>query len=397
MITTENAPAKETASDDQASTEPGLVGNAPRQSWPVTLETLRANISHASEEAQELMIWCFLRCIDEERPLTLQEFAAQVSYDYSTLHKIVRGRYTRPVKPGEPPSTERMPFPEKLVKNMREFRDLDAERKMAARSDFIVTPTAKRIFSACELARESQSPVFLIGPSHIGKTWALQYHKEKKNHGRTVYVRLNAASGLGGMVKAIAKAIGGISIKANTATLIQSIKRSLKPNMLLILDEVHELMYTYRKESFFACLEVLREIYDATQCGMVLCGTQLLFKNVEDNRGELEQLLRRGVHRVVLPNMPTKDDLAAILTHHGLQFPERERKVVVKISGKDIEDTPYEILRQVGKDEGLKSICERIRYGQKLATKVNERFRWDHFVRAHLLIRQNNTPTPDWN
>lgn len=365
--------------------------NAARQSWPCTLESLAANVSHATDEGRELMAWCFQRCLDEDEPITLAEFAKRVDYDVTTLSRIIRGTYNHPT------DGTRMPFPPKLVDAMRLFRDLSLERALAMRADFIITPTAKKIFAGCELARESSSPVFLTGPSHIGKTCALIYHKEQRNHGRTIYVRLNAASGLGGMIRAIASSIKGIGMKANTATLIASIKRALKPNMLLILDEVHELMYTYRKESFFACLEVIREIYDATHCGMVLCGTQLLFKNIEENRGELEQLLRRGVHRVVLPSMPTIPDLTVILAHHGLEFPDKALKVTCTINKKPLVDQPYEILRQVGKDEGLKAICERVRYGQKLSAKAKEKFRWEFFVKAHLLIRANSEATPDWN
>jgi len=67
-------------------------------------------------------------------------------------------------------------------------------------------------------------------------------------------------------------------------------------------------------------MEVIREIYDETGCGLVLCGTKLLFKRIEDNRAELEQLLRRGVHKTVLADGPTKGDVEAILKVVGLEM-----------------------------------------------------------------------------
>lgn len=370
-------------------------GDTVRASWTVSLDDLRANLSHNSEEATELFIWCFLWSIDADHPIRLDEFALRIGADATTVRRICQGKYYRPVEKGQPPSNVRMPISDRMVKSMAAFKELEQERILAKRTVFVMTPTAKRIFTACDLARESQSPVFLVGPSHIGKTWALKEYTSENNHGHTVYVRLQAASGLHGMVKVIAKALG-ISDKANNADLVERVKRALKPNMLLVLDEVHELIYTYRRESFFACLEVLREFYDASGCGMVLCGTQLLFKRVSDHTAELQQLLRRGVHKVVLPDSPQAADVAAIADANGLEMPGRHEKIAVRHGGQDFIEEPYKLLKQLGTEEGLKAITERLRYGQKLATKAREKFEWRHFVRAHLVIKGNATNKSDW-
>jgi len=388
MAANEETPSDQ---DEQANERNVEAGDTVRASWPVSLDTLRKNVSNSSAEAQELIVWCFLWCIDAAHPYRVQEFAARVGADTTTITRIIQGKYTNPN------SQERMPISEKLTRAMDAFKKLEIERSQSKRSVFVLTPTAKRIQNACELARESQSPVFVVGPSHIGKTWALKNHTEDNNHGRTIYVRLQAASGLGGMVRAIAEACG-ISTKQPTARLVERLKHALKPNMLLILDEVHQLMYTYRKEAFFACLEVIREIYDAVGCGLVLCGTKLLLNHVRTNKDELEQLMRRGVHKIILPDMPTKGDVEAILREIGeIEFPARAMQVTVSVGGRPIVERPYEILRQVGKDEGLKAITERLRYGQKLASKAKASLSWEHFVRAHLIIKQNAIPESDWD
>lgn len=360
------------------------------RTWSVSLDELRANISHNPPDVQELFVWCYLYCTDPAHPIRREEFAEKVGFDHTTVLKILRGVNTHPE------TGVRLQLSEKFVSGMARFQELEQERAKAQRVPVVHTPTLKRVWNACDLARESQSPVFLIGPSHIGKTVALTSYRDEHNHGATVYVRLQAASGLGGMVKAIAASIGGIGMKGNTATLIESIKKRLRSNMVLILDETHELIYTYRKESFFACLEVLREIYDAVGCGFVLCGTALLMRRVQDNRGELEQFFRRGVHRVQLPDQPTKADLGAICESVGLEFPAAADRVTVTISGRTITESPYEILKQVGREEGLKSITERIRYGQRFAKKEKTALAWRHVVRAHLTIRLNAEPGNDW-
>jgi DNA transposition AAA+ family ATPase len=376
---------------EQPSGEPtGNRGDTIRASWYVSLDDLRKAISNSSEHAQELLVWCYLWCIDDAHPVSLAEFSLKVGVDKTTIGRIIRGEYKHPE------NGTRLPISDKLVHAMELFRKMEQERTRATDTGFVSTPTAKRIWTACDLARESQSPVFLIGPSHIGKTKALVAYREENNHGHTVYVRLQAASGLGGMVKRIAKELG-VSDKANTADLVVRIKRALRANMLLILDEVHELMYTYRKESFFACMEVIREIYDETGCGLVLCGTKLLFKRIDENRGELEQLLRRGVHKVVLADQPTKGDIEAILSVVGLTLPDKSFVVTVRVGGQSISDRPYEMMKQIGREEGLKSICERLRYGQKFASKSGEKLTWEHVVRAHLTIKKNAEPGNDWD
>lgn len=367
-------------------------GNNVRASWNFSLDDVRRALSHCGHEAKEVMVSCFLWCIDDKHPVTKAEFAKAVGYDDSTVGRIYRGVYVNPT------TKERLDVPPKMVKAAKAWLREQRMIYLQARSAFVATPTAERIFTACDLARESKSPVFILGVSHIGKTWALQHYTAENNHGRTVYVRMEAASGLGGMVKAIAAKLG-VSDKANTRALIERIKKAIDSKMVLIIDELHLLAYTYRRESFFACLEVIREIYDETECGLVLCGTELLLgKMGEGKHSEMEQLLRRGVHKFRLPGMPTKKDLELIFERDGLEFPDRDLTVEIPVGKKkSITESPYKILRQLAKDTGLKSICERLRYAAKLASKAGEPVSWVHFTDAHLRIKSNSEPEPEWD
>jgi hypothetical protein len=92
--------------------------------------------------------------------------------------------------------------------------------------------------------------------------------------------------------------------------------------------------------------------------------------------------------------MPTKGDLAAILKHHGLEFPAARLEVTVG----GITERPYEILRQQARDNGLKVITERLRYAHKLADRSNAKtMTWDHFVEAHLLISKQSVQEGEWS
>ena len=161
--------------------------------------------------------------------------------------------------------------------------------------------------------------------------------------------------------------------------------------MLMILDELHQLSLTSSKYTYFQALEILREIYDETGCGMVLCGTELFETSVmQERNGVLEQLYRRGVHKIKLPSQPTRGDVAAVLKANGLDFPDRDMTVQVK----RVSEQPYEILRALARDDGLKSITERIRYARKLGKGIVS---WQSFVAANLYISAQRVATKsDW-
>ena len=371
-----------------------------RASWNFSLDKIRQDTAHYPPEAQEALIALFRWCIDDRHPMRRRDAAYRLQCSENLLYQVLTGSYRDPDKSLRPPSKD-------LIKRIHDFLALEQKRFEAGQTEFVITPTAKQIFLACDLARESQSPVILWGPSHIGKTWAFRYNQNHHNHGRTFLAELEAASGIGGMVRKLADSCG-ISDKSNTASLIERIKRALTPNTLLIVDEVHLLKHTYRLNSFFACIEVLRRIYDHCQCGMVLSWTNLDSLR-SASQGELVQLWRRGVHKIALPIMPTKGDLAAILAHAGLPgdtykesgkelgvFPSRDLQVTVSTPKGPIVESPYEILRSLAKTEGLKAITERLRYGQKLALKKNVKLSWASFVDAHLRIEKESIQEAEW-
>jgi DNA transposition AAA+ family ATPase len=361
-------------------------GDNVRASWPFSLHTIRVNMSHCSPEGKEALISAFLWCTDAKHPVSRDEFATRVDYSANVIYKLLSGKYLHPE------TKKQMDIPVDLVRAIKHFLSLERERFLGGTNEFVLTPTAKKIFTACHLARESQTPVFLWGPSHIGKTWALEQYAADNNHGRTAYFRMKAASGLGGMIRRMCEGLG-ISPNSNTAQLTDYIKNAVTRDMLLIFDELHLLMYTYRRASFFACLEVIREIYDEVQCGMVLCGTRLMVDKInEGQRGEMEQLLRRGVHRTALPDMPTKGDIGAILDHWKLAFP----KPGAAVSVQGLQENPYDVVRQLAKKNGLKAITERLRYGRKIAQKRGGRLTWEDFIEAHLTIAEQAESEGEW-
>ncbi|MBT64686.1 MAG: hypothetical protein CML13_15925 [Puniceicoccaceae bacterium] len=376
-----------TPSDDQ----PILVkssGGSARVSWKISLDTLRKNIANLRPESKQAIVDAFLYCTKEN--ITRDDFCKQLDKNgpsANLIYKITHGSYNHPQ------TGERMDISDKHLKSIQGWVRQKRAHAAKTHSEFVVTATAKKINTAYEFARESRTPVFLFGPSHIGKTWALENISETNNHGRSPYFRMRAAGGILGLLKLLASGLG-VSPNSNREQLKERIFNSLDPSMVLILDEMHELLFTYQKNSFFACIEFIREIHDIVGCGMVLSFTDWgRDKIYKDKHAELNQFFRRGVHRFQLGN-PLKADLEPILNYHGLDFPSKSLRV--EVGG--IGETPYEMLRQLSREDGLKSITERIRYSKRLATKAHrETPNWEDLVRAHILIKKNAIAANDWN
>lgn len=377
-------------SDEQKPVEPVRDdGNNVRASWNTSVDLIRANTAHFAPEETEAIIALVRWCTDPRHPIRREDAAHRLQCSPELLYQLFTGKYRNPDKTLKRPSDE-------FMERLNDFLAIEAKRFLLGKTEFVITPTSRKICLALDLARESQSIVMIWGPSHIGKTWTAQLHYcPNNNHGKTIYCRMKAASGLGGMVRAMATA-AGISANANTADLIQRIKNASSPNTLWVIDEVHLLANTYRKGSFFACMEVIREIYDETECGMALIFT-ILDDVKAASQKELQQLWRRGVHKVPLPVMPTRGDIDAILKHHGLAFPEKIMEVTVGDGKHTVIEQPYEILRQLAKDNGLKAITERLRYAHKLAGKAgSKKITWENFVDAHLRIEKQAVQEGEW-
>lgn len=380
--------------DAQAESRLRNAGDTVRASWNFSLDNVRANIKHLAAEARELLVWALTWCTDSMHEVRFEDFCQRVGYDRNTMWKIYSGLYRHPDWTKDNPKM--MDASPKLISALKAFRKIEVQRALMGRPAFFVTPTAKRFFSACDLARESQTPVFVFGGSQIGKTEAARQYCIENNHGRTVLVELEAVNGLKGLLMAVAEKLG-ISPHANTPDLIHRIKKAVTSDMVIILDEVHLLANVYRKSSFFACMETVRRIFvDHCKCGLVLTFTLLGYSTAEkDRKRELEQIFRRGVHRVNLGDRPTVADVSIVAEGWALELPTSELTVTLKLGSSELKENVRERLGQLSKEDGLKAIVERFRYATKLA--AGGKVEWSHFVHADALIRKNaTTPVHGW-
>lgn len=382
------------AGESQAATNE-YKGESVRGSWKFSLELVQESLRHAPQETRDLLVWAFGWCIDPQHPLSFGEFCSRVGYAGNTVYKIYSGKYIHP--------NHRTPMdvPKDLVNAVRTFKRMELSRSKLGGKKFVMTKTAKRIFEACDLARESQTPVIIEGASHIGKTESFTQYCAEHNHGSSRLIHIQASCGVNGLVRTVASTLG-ISSTGNVPALTARIQRGVTKDMILIFDEMHLLASTVHPEVFWKCIEWIRRLYDMTQSGVVLSFTKIGFAKAErEKKSALEQFFRRGVHRYNLGDAPSKDDVAAVLQAWGLEMLPRNEEVTVTLGtgSRKVEFTenPYKMLSQLAREQGLKSIIERIRYASKFAADDDADLGWEHMIRAHLVIAKNSAePDGGW-
>ncbi len=289
---------------------------------------------------------------------TLKQTATRIKRDQTVLHKVFSGTYTAKL--------------DRIVASINSFRKLHEKRQSATRPDFIETSLTKRIFEACDFALASQSVVFLWGENQTGKTEALTEYQRQNNHGQTIYVRMPAASGILMVTQEIAKAMG-ISPNSCFTKIRERILKALDDTNTLIIDELHLVFNTYQKGSAIKALELIRELYDRSKCGLVLCGTNVV--RDEFTRGEhkklLSQLLNRGVAHIQLEDKPLESDLAKFFHFYRLPEPTGDAKRAIT-----------DIIHA----HGLGKLLKTLQAAARLANTKKQTLTWDHFTTTKLTL-----------
>lgn len=227
-----------------------------------------------------------------------------------------------------------------MVSKIQAFREVEEQELKKLNIGFIETETSKQIFRACDSALIDGMPSFIYGASQIGKTTALVEYQRLHNHGRTKYIRLGSRWSKGRFVRELALACNIKDLSHKRGWELESlINESINRYNLLIVDEFHLAFETVSEATSKELVEYIREVFDRTHCGLVLSSTKVGLQDLEQgpNRMLFDQLRRRGIVKVVLPDVPKVRDINAIAKHFGLEIPGGEtlRKIkdLLKVRG----------------------------------------------------------------
>jgi DNA transposition AAA+ family ATPase len=307
-------------------------------------------------EQESLVWWFYGHCRNEG--FDLKEAAAEIGKDSTTLYRVWTGKYGASL--------------ENICQDIGRYRKLALERSTRVKLDFVETSIWKVCDKVCNAALVTQTVAFIWGDSQIGKTTALEEYARRNNHGQTKLVRMPASAGVQLFMKELAKACY-VSPESCFEKLRERVLHSIDDKTLIIVDELHQAFTSYQACSAIKVMEVIREIYDRTHCGMVLVGTNVLRDNLQTGRmaSILEQLRRRGTIKVQLPNRPPKVDLDRIAKRFGLP---------------PADGIAAEVVKDMIHTSGLGMYIKFLSSAGMLANREGRKLTWDHFVQAHDII-----------
>jgi len=309
---------------------------------------------------RDLAWWFFTFCRSQGLGFGYPEAGKCIGYDSTTVYRFFHGKY------GAKWSN--------LCEEIARFKKLNEERSSRVRLDFVETECARDVFAACQAALISQTIAYVYGDPQIGKTTALMEFARRNNHGSTIYVRMPASAGVSRFMRELARA-AFVSPDTSVEHIIERIFRRVDDKTLVIIDEAHQAFLSYKKSSQIKVLELIREIYDRTGCGMVLCMTS--WGREQFTRGNLsllvEQLRRRGTIKINLPARPSNADIAKIARKFGLDAPTGAAR-----------ETVQEMLHT----SGLGMLIKFLQNASVYAAKQRKPMTWDHFMVAYDIVRK---------
>lgn len=254
------------------------------------------------DDQRSAIRWFHSHCYDNNVSMT--EAGPLIRYDGSTLHRVFSGKYNGDLR--------------KVCQAITDFRRLHEERAKAANIGFIETGLYRQIEKACDLAREFQRFVFMWGDKQIGKTEAFLHYERTHNHGSTRYVRMPAGGALYNVLARLAETLR-ISGQAKEKELIKRIFDAVDDRMLIVWDEIDQVLLAKAGRGL-KTLEFIRDLYDKTKCGMVICANQEFREEMEmgKNAEWMKRFGRRGLFQIPLPDRPSAADLNTFSRAFGL-------------------------------------------------------------------------------
>ncbi len=340
----------------------------------ITGDSLQKGLSRISnEEHRELIQWFFYYKADKN--WSVAQAASEINLSPSTLSRVFSGNYVDAKKgiPIQPPATMLA-----TIRRMKELDKADSLKKSAGR---IKTPTVNKIWAICRKSWEQRKIAFIFGEPQIGKTEALKWFKEENNHGNTIYVDLNGATGVQDIYRCFAKALRlGYT---SPARLKDKIYDAINERMLIIIDEFHQITFAYKKGSSCSMVHAIKAIHDICQCGMVICSTNIGRQEVEKGHDAklCSQLLKRGTIQLQLANAMPVEDVRAIVQAYKLDFPAPKKGELWKNFQAENKGQTY--CHDIAYEKGINYLILCLQDGNILAGKQSRSLTWKDFETAH--------------
>jgi len=292
----------------------------------------------------------------KRRKLSISGLAEELGYSQSLMSRYLDGSLGNPANAQE---------------RLRAYF-LRQERR-GLMGGFVWTDVAQAVFGCLEYARQGKKFVVIHSRSGMGKTTAaVQFldRQEQQRDGKKgcALVTCSPVTTTRTLVQKIAVELREQTYGATDAVLDRVIGKLINKEYLLVIDDASHLNVK--------SLEVLRRIYDAVPCGLVLMGVRTLMERMllADGRikEELEQLYTRVDINALLGSQLTVKDVQKIATQRISRPTESHLKFLSAQPR-----TAREVVKIIDRAEWLQRVPQNqaVSYEKLLARAEQEIFR----------------------
>lgn len=253
---------------------------------------------------------------------------------------------------------------ENVAAKIRDYLHTKMQRKQALVIPYVETTIARAVQEIVAFAQLEGTIGVVYGPAGIGKTVALEDYCQRHNYAYLVTastaVRTPAALARE-MLYAVAEARGADTMSRNVRHLTERLYGTASA---VVIDEAQHL----RLEA----LELARAVHDATACGLVFCGTAVLYDNLTRNRDAvLEQLFSRvGCRRYISDEVPSADVVDVVDAALGKAATKQMKKYLLERA-------------ELG---GLRIVTRQLKNAAQMARLAGEELSLEHVKEAEKLL-----------
>lgn len=270
-----------------------------------------------------------LNLVIKEEKLLQSNVAKELGYTPAVLSAYLKGTYT-----GDNKAVE------KAIENWLKTQEKKV-RVFVEAPHFIEIPTAKKVFSALDMAKILPTMVTVYGASGVGKTKACQEYA-RNNQNVWMITASPARATLSSILFELALSLGINDAPRRKDRLSRMITKKIKGTQgLVIVDESDHLPYD--------ALEELRIIQEEAEVGFALIGNDKVYTRIQGGVNQAHEYARlwSRIGNNCGVKASTKGDIKAIAQAWGLD-----------ITDKDLMTVLYDI---GGKAGGLRALTQYLR------------------------------------
>jgi len=201
---------------------------------------------------------------------------------------------------------------ERVTTKLTAWVDAAAESPTIS-SDFVATPTAKKILGCLAFCRRTADMACVYGGPGVGKTRAIQAFQLKYSSTTWVATMTPASSGLVSALEVVAEAVKVADTSGGARRISKAIRAQVEGRGgIIIIDESQHLS--------MAAIEELRSIHDSSGVGLALVGNENSYARLTggSRSASYAQIFSR-IGMKLFVHRPDAEDVAELARHLGVR------------------------------------------------------------------------------